>query len=306
MADQDLEQKIRKGGMTRRDFLKLSGRYAGGLGIAAGTGLLAGCNKKNGNPIGPTNPRYRLNIYNHTQGFLRTYDTGNLSGEFSIRITDLGVSGVDEYRWAARDPGFGALRASGKDGTIRLAMPGTETEYDLFLFNTSNEAPYQWMDEQNANFFGGSHDLIVYRKDFDGQTGPQRVWTGDNLSDYGIPAGGVFPQLNQALKPGGVPFTYGQIHAYTEEVDGARFTYGYGDSEGADGYHYETAITVNAESPNFIGAPGAMVSVGLEEAFENITKTDNIGGHSSLVTIQTEGIFNDKAIDLFTYTAAMT
>ena len=260
----------------------------------------------NGNGNGNEKINIAFTVYNHTQGQLGTFtaselDTGgfyDISMDY-IRNRGIDLSTVDDMRMAIREYNFGNLLYKTTNGTITIQAPGGDATWDIFLFNNQNGAPYQYMDEQNSGLYLNKHNFVVYRRDFDGQTGPEKVWTGSSLPELGNQAGGVWTQLNQALKPEGVPFTYGQIQVQ----DDGDFSYGYGDSNGAEGWHAGSYITINAER---IGDDrNAMKAFGLEEAFENITSVDNIGGTSSLVNIQLEGILTGKGKDLFTYTFVM-
>ena len=135
------------------------------------------------------------------------------------------------------------------------------------------------MDDFNSHLYKDKRDYIVYRKDFDSQTGPEDVWAN------------VFDQLNSALDVGFV--RWGSISRQTS----GDFSYGFGNSNGNAGWHEGRWITIN----NLEGNVLVMTMVGLEEAFENICQVDNIGGHSSLMTIQTGGVFNPVGKDLFDY-----
>jgi hypothetical protein len=153
------------------------------------------------------------------------------------------------------------------------------------------------MDEQNSHLYKDKRDYVVYRKDFDGQTGPERVWGGQPLPEIGGEPG-VLDQLNKALKPNQVPFRYGSITRQPNASSGD-FSYGYADCYGADGWHAGSWIGVNYKKLG--GNIKRSVAIGLEEAFENITCTQNIGGWPSSWFIQHWGVLTQEGKDLFTY-----
>ena len=152
------------------------------------------------------------------------------------------------------------------------------------------------MDDQSSKLAHGTKNLVVYRKDFDGQTGPESVWGGEFIPEIG--AYGVFDQLNQALDQGWVKWGY--INRQPTATSG-NFSYGYAAYGGWDGAHAGSWITVNIVK---IGIIQGCVGVGLEEAFENITGTQNIGGKPSSMTIQHWGVLNSVGKDLFAYVFA--
>jgi hypothetical protein len=293
-----LDKIIREGKMPRREFLEYFGKAA--LGMAAG-GALTDCKSPN-SPDDKT--KITFTVYNHTQGEIRKYDSGDITnvGVFTKNISDLGVSGVDTMRWAVREPGFGKLIGSGKDGIIRLGLPATEVEYDLFLFNTGNNADYAEMDAQGAYMLNGRHDFRTYRQDWDGQTGdenkyPQRVWTGNSLPEIGGNPGAMV-QVDSIMNPANTPIK-GSIFASETPINGADFAYGYGDSDGGDGGHYGGRVTVNADKLNYYIQ--AMVAIGVRETIENMWNVQNLS--QGLVN---QGIVRPSTKDRMCYLLAMT
>jgi hypothetical protein len=147
-----------------------------------------------------------------------------------------------------------------------------------------------------SQLYHGTHNYVVYRKDFDGQTGPESAWGGEFIPEVG--AYGVFDQLNSALDLGWVKWGY--INRQPSAGSGD-FSYGYSDCYLADGVHRGSWIAVNA---NKLTTIKQKVGVGLAEAFENICSVDNIGGNPSLTTIQYGGVLLPKGKDLFAYVFA--
>jgi hypothetical protein len=267
--------------MRRRDFLERAARTAGIISIGSIPIINSACKKDS--PTGPEPPvpvTLQFDVYNHTLGYRTSFTRNTTSGQsVIISVGDLGVLGVDPQRVAVRKDNFGSLVDYSGTGQCAFTAPKQNTSYDIILFNASNNAPYQWMDDFNSHLYKDKRDYIVYRKDFDSQTGPEDVWAN------------VFDQLNSALDVGFV--RWGSISRQTS----GDFSYGFGNSNGNAGWHEGRWITIN----NLEGNVLVMTMVGLEEAFENICQVDNIGGHSSLMTIQTGGVFNPVGKDLFDY-----
>jgi hypothetical protein len=295
----NLEQKI-----NRRSFLKKAVSALGGIALAGYIGLGIGC--KGGSPSGPTTPvqvTLQFDAFNHTQGFRSSLSKNVLSdSSVTIKVSDFSASDVDPNRIAIRERNSGGKVGNyvqySNTGAATFSAPSQSMGYDVILFNTSNGAPYDWMDAQNSSLYKGKRNYVVYRQDRDGLTGPESAWGGEPIPEIGNNYG-VFDQLNSALKPTAIPFSYGSIDRRPSAGSGD-FSYGFGLCYGADGWHAGTWIAVNPTKSNTMG----QVAVGLEEAFENITGTQNIGGHSSLTIIQYQGIFNPVGQDLICYTSA--
>jgi ribosomal protein L30/L7E len=162
--------------------------------------------------------------------------------------------------------------------------------YDIILFNSTNNAPYQWMDDQSSQLRFKKRNHVVYRKDRDGVTGPESVWDS------------VFDQLNSALSLGWV--NWGNINRQPTATSGD-FSYGYGicifGGGRADGLHGGSFILVDV---NWASDPTAPTAIGLSEAFENICSVQNIGGNPSSMTIQYRGVLKPVGKDLFAYAFA--
>ncbi len=204
-----------------------------------------------------------------------------------IKVSDLGINDVDPQRIAVRQDNFSSLVTYSGTGEAAFTAPKQSMSYDIILFNSSNNAPYAWMDSPlNSNLWNGTRNFIVCRKDFDGQTGPEAIWEN------------VFNQLNSALDLGWVK--WGSISRQPSSTSG-NFSYGYGDSHGAAGYHAGSWIIIN---PQLCSNELIMTMVGLAEGFENICWVDDIGGDSSLATMQTGGLLNPVGRDLFAYVFA--
>ena len=292
-----LDEKLRTGRLSRREFLELA---------TLGMGALALSQCKASSPTTPEPPvpvTLNFEVYNHTQGYRTSFSKTVMSGEqVIIRVGELNVNDVDPLRIAIREDGFGRLVRFSNTGEASFAAPKQSTNYDIILFNklrpdpSVGEVSYGWMDAQNSSLYKNKRNYTVFRKDFDGQTGPEAAWGGEFLPEVG--AYGVFDQLNSALDLGWVKWGY--INRQPD-ASGGDFSYGYANCYGADGCAGGSWIGVNAKkSPTMKGK----VAVGLAEGFENICCVDNIGGWPSLVTIQLWGVLNQNGKDLFAYVFA--
>lgn len=245
----------------------------------------------------PTPVTIAFDIYNHTQGFLNSY-TKSAMTEDTITVTmqelinTYGASGIDPDRLVIRQRGFGAVVGPySNTGETSFTAATDKTSLDIFLFNASNNAPYNCMEEEDSLLHLGKRDYVVYRQDFDGQDdGPEIIW--QNAID----------PLNQILKPNGIPYTYGSIQRKPKPNDGTGdFSYGFDDCYGADGYHdvYNNRIAVNWDKNN--GAIIFNTNIAIEELFEIITWTDNICGAPSNRIVSSNGTWTEQGKDLITY-----
>ena len=279
--------------MNRKVFSAL-----GGIILAGYVGIGVGCKSPTTpEPPKPVQVTLQFDVYNHTQGSRGSFTKTAMSGDnIVVRVNELNVNDVDPQRIAIREDNFGNLVRFSNAGEASFTAPKQDMSYDVILFNSTNNAPYQWMDDKNSKLAHSTKNLTVYRKDFDGQTGPEKVWGGEFIPEIG--AYGVFDQLNQALDQGWVKWGY--INRQPTATSG-NFSYGYGAYGGWDGAHAGSWITVNIVK---LGIIQGCVAVGLEEAFENITATQNIGGKPSSMTIQHWGVLNPVGKDLFAYAFA--
>jgi len=98
-----------------------------------------------------------LNVYNHTQGLLKTITVPNImtGSTHTVNIADLAVTGVDNQRIAARGPlndcqflGFDT------DGDVSFTVSRNHSSwnfiYSIMLMNASNNANFQLMDDENS------------------------------------------------------------------------------------------------------------------------------------------------------------
>jgi hypothetical protein len=283
----DLTGKIKEGRLTRRDFFKL------GALVGAGALVNYACGNKNvSSPTDPTPPNtnnpvnIKLIYRNHTQGKYGEKTITKKPGEqFIVRARDIGGGNVDADRVAVRESNFGKLIKFTNNRDLVLNAPNTNKTYEVYGFNIASGADYELMDEQNARLYNGKHNFVVWRRDFDGQTGPEYIWED------------VFEQLNNALiRPGGG--IYGSIDRRPNANSGD-FSYGYGiPPNGGIGCHGGDYIYVHPG-----GEDKSKIATGLSEAFEQICDVQNINGLPSRETICNYGSdrLNTIGRDLFTY-----
>jgi len=272
------------------------------LGVgAAAAGVYFLTKKKNDTtPPPPIDVTISLDAYNSTKGFQKnlTARTVKAGSTIDIPITDLGVTGVDTKYVAVYSEDFKTKIAFDTDSSATFTAPQSNVKYHIILFDklgtnfVGQQASYDWV--LSSSLQNGKRNHKVYRKDFDGQTGPEKVWGGEYIPL--IKANGVFDQLKASLNVGYT--VWGSIDRQPNSTSGD-FSYGFGNSHGADGYHAGSWITVNPV--NLDHDTQRMVAIGLEEAFENLISVDDIGGHSSSVNIQYHGVLTQNGKDLFVF-----
>jgi len=124
-----LDEKLRTGRLSRREFLEL-----GALGI--GALALGQCKDNPAMPEPPVPVTLNFEVYNHTQGYRTSFSKTVMSGEqVIIRVSELKVDDVDPQRIAVREDGFGSLVKFSNTGEASLAAPKKSTNYDVILFN---------------------------------------------------------------------------------------------------------------------------------------------------------------------------
>jgi hypothetical protein len=222
------------------------------LGVgAAAAGVYFLTKKKNDTtPPPPIDVTISLDAYNSTKGFQKnlTARTVKAGSTIDIPITDLGVTGVDAKYVAVYSEDFKTKISFDSDSSATFTAPQSNSKYHIILFNKlgtnflGQQASYDWV--QNSSLQNSKRNHKVYRKDFDGQTMEERVWGGEALPEIGGKKG-VFDQLKASLNVGYT--TWGSIDRQPTATSGD-FSYGAGDSIGADGQHLGDRITVNAKN----------------------------------------------------------
>lgn len=213
----------------------------------------------------------------------RTVKSGS---SVDIPISELGIAEIDPKYVAVYSEDFKKTISFDSDGSATFTAPSSNAKYHIMVFDSlgvnraGDQVLYDWI---NGLLYKSKRNHVVFRKDYDGQTMPERVWGGEALPEIGG-KNGVFDQINEALTVNynGVRVRWGSVDRQPTATTGDA-SYGAGDSEGADGYHYGDYITVNAKKLRY--DMKMMLSVGLEEAFELLIRVDNIGGYASRTTI---------------------
>jgi len=245
----------------------------------------------------------QFDVYNHTQGpvanFVKDNVTSgtNLSLSVANLIANYGISNVDAMRIALRQDNFGTFVKYSNTGMLDFTVPDKSTNYDIFLFNNSGSSLYDWMEAQRwpVKLLDGPNLFTVYRKDFEGQTGEERVWGGQFLPEIGDY--GVFDQLNNPLSPPWASFRYGGFNRKPDGTSG-EFSYGFGNSNGHEAWPTYDSITVN--SRRVPDLPG-QIARGMAMVLERIVGWNELGGQETYKTIQSGGVFHQPGKDLTAY-----
>jgi len=121
-----------------------------------------------------------FDVYNHTQGYLTQFTRENIDAgsQVTIKVSDLGVSGVDTKHIIVRkdtiDRMLGARVAWNKtNGTVTFTAPSTDTDYDVILLNDSGQYDKvdYWIDKGYGNLFLAPI-CTYFRFDRNGGSGP--------------------------------------------------------------------------------------------------------------------------------------
>ncbi|HJX05892.1 MAG TPA: hypothetical protein VJ461_04215 [Candidatus Nanoarchaeia archaeon] len=288
-----LDEELIKEKIPRRSFLKKTVSTLGSIALAGWIGSGIGCKSSTGpEPPEPVPVQVTLNfeVYNHIQGYKNQLTKTAMSGEpVAIRVGELGVSGVDQDRIAVKEDGFGKLVKFSNTGEAIFTAPKQSMNYDVILFNAYPGVNYNWMDEQDSQLYLEKRNYVVYRKDYDGQTGPETPWRE------------AFDQHNEALNLGWIQ--WGRIDRQPSAGSGD-FSYGYGYCFGGMGAHLGDHVLIEQS----LTGPAPM-GIANAEIFENITCVDDITGVSShkIITIMggpNAGSLNEVGKHLLAYVFA--
>lgn len=275
-----------------------------GVGAAAAGVYFLTKNKDDTTTPEPVDVTVSLDAYNHTKGFKKNLEarTVKSGSTIDIPITSTGVTGVDTKYVAVYSEDFKTKIAFDSDGSATFTAPQGNIKYHIILFDAlgtniyGDQVSYDWI--QNSRLHSGKRNHVVYRRDFDGQTMEERVWGGEALPELGGKRG-AFDQLDEDLRTS-YNVVWGHVDRQPTATTGD-FSYGAGDSIGADGLHAGSYITVNAKKLHY--SIMSMVATGLAEAFESLIGVDDIGGRTTRSTIQSQGVANEncKRLILFAY-----
>jgi len=292
----NLEKKIKEGKLNRRDFLKLTGK---GAGLTTLFFLLntQGCKSPNSPnvPNGPTTPttvKVKANIYNHTQGYIgeKTY-TGTSGALLPLKANEITSTNTDPDRITARyattEGNLGTIIGASQIGTVNWSYPNQDTTIEIFLMNSSNNAPYEEMDKYTNVGLG----KLIYN--------PNVKWRREDQGSYtgpAEPANNAIMQMHNALQ---FPWArYGSITKPLNTRD-ANFGVGYGNCNGLQRYNTGSWAGVN---PNLVNDNIQRQRMFIEGIFELITGAGDffgtpMGSHVS----NASGTLNAVGRDLFTY-----
>ncbi len=230
-----------------------------------------------------------FDLYNHTQGFLKSFEKRAFQGEtLKLHIDQFDVNGVDERRIVVREGRMWRRVAYSRLGECELIAPKTDTYYTIYLMNESHGADYRVVDvrvglyEGNLQFPRKMKWFIENRDGFEGPVEPLREAIQD---------------LNEALD---YPWaSYGQFLQVRNKSE-AHFFVGYGYCQDQYGWHTAKWAGVN---PKHSLTKIFMLETFLEEVFELVTSTENIGEKDSVSIIADPktGHLNAVGRDLFAY-----
>jgi hypothetical protein len=230
-----------------------------------------------------------FDIYNHTQGFLTNFRKKLEPGDrMTIRISDLGVEGVDVNRMVVREDRFGTRIAYSQTGVVHFEAPNDDKSYTLYLMNASNGADYRKVDtwtNTNEGVLEYVPPLKWYREDRNDFHGPEDV-----IQD-------AINQLNDALNYSWTK--YGSFQ-WIDQRKNSSFGVGYGYCRNQFGWHSPYWAGIN---PDHCLTHTMKLGTFLEEIFELITRLDDIGGKDTaiLITDPDTGNLNELGKDLLAY-----
>lgn len=230
-----------------------------------------------------------FDVFNHTQGFLKSFEKNMHSNEdLTIRIKDLGIEGVDEERIVIRKGIFGEQVALSKTGEVTFKAPDSSQKFTVYVMNASSGADYKKVDtwiQTNQGILEYTPYMKWHREDRNSFEGPEDV-----IQE-------ALDQLNQALDYSWAK--YGSFQRTNQKKE-SHFGVGYGFCRDQFGWHSPYWAGVN---PEHCGTYRARLSTFIEELFELVTRLDDIGGKdtASMITNKDTGEFNHIGRDLLAY-----
>lgn len=267
------------------------------LKIAAAPGIvfcllaIAACNQspETEDPNPPRPLTIVFNVFNSTKGLQGSFSqSGQTVTQMSFPLSSFNVQGVNPSRAVLREVNnggkLGKFKKYANNGSIDLIITNAEgasgqVQYDLFLFNSTNNVDYEGLEVNNpsATYRFGT----MKRVDRDGMTGPDYIFVN------------VVNQFNEALNPFGILF--GEIRYLGVTTESANMECGYGLSNGNDGWHEGNWWTIN---PNRCNTETSKLSIGNYENFETYFGVDDISS-----SIQNLGTLTPKGKDIIAYFA---
>jgi hypothetical protein len=278
------------------------------LAVALGYGIYELAKPKPVDPVIPTEEDYKttltFEVINHTTGIIGTYTVPDImtGTDYTVSIPGIrekiNIPGkIDENHIIVRGPRdncqFLAVNRHGNSASFKVDKTTQKTwnfSYTVLLLSAENNTNYALIDDfadQNSNWA-----ILNFPPNCTYWRGTDQLPGSENAIINAV------SQLNNALVIPG--FTYGKISKvdtngnfklyYTNEVTGGLHGY-------YDGVYFAKVNPSNIQEYQ-------MLFVWLEEIFELMTKTDDLGGKDSHRTItdwQTTGNLNQTGIDLLCY-----
>lgn len=284
-----LDRKI-----NRRDFLKEAATVAGTAAISSIPIIHSGC--KGGPADIPENPvKVNVTFFNHTQGELghRTYE--GLGGEnLSIKISDLGFSGVDGSKMAVRratgtPESLGGVVGFSKTGAAIVSFPEKNEDWEAYLMNAG--ADYELIENQ-ASFTSYVYARsLTWRREDIGVSGPEE------------PIIEAFRQVQEAIS---YPWKkYGELR---QDPNGA-MSVGYRIQDEPAFISMGTYAPVYIRvSPEICNTDELKLKYFIQSIFRITTHSGNLGDQESHLSIcnQQTGSLSPQGRDLTAYVYTMT
>jgi hypothetical protein len=289
-----LDERLRNGQMTRREFFKLGGKgLAVGAAGMAGLSIVStiGCNKSPAGPDIPVETDFIINVYNHMKGLDHTTSKkGYTNSKIQIYFSDLGIGGVSAQYLAARKPNMGARLATTTNGVLNIPTTN-ETTIDVYCFSYdggAQESHFQEIMGQGPVLVNGRNGNW-YRKNFDGRT-PNNEYQNNFKT--------VFNDLNNALMN---PFSVGS----TSSQGGTVWSYGCRYLSAGDGNKSYTDHWVCVDDISLHSNPSEIQRVMMAEMWEALPRIDNIGGGPSQMLICNGDRLNSIGVNLIRFAYIM-
>ena len=284
---------------TRRNFLKKTIKGISTIFLTSYIGLTPiACKKTPTTPETPPTPPHQVTVkvdfYNHTKGIIgeKTYTGMSSQPGLTIRVNDCpDNSTVNQKRIAVRQEnqggrGLGKLINFSRTGETNTNFPEENTTYQAYLMNNTNNADYNLIDEwidKGAGILAFSPNCTWHREDKDGFTGKESIINN------------AVSQLNKAIN-----YSWTKYGSLNKVGSNGNFGIGYGYCNNYIGWHTGSWAGVN---PKNCFNEAQQLKVFLEEIFELTTRTANLNGHNTFMTItdQYTANLNPVGKDLWAY-----
>lgn len=236
-------------------------------------------------------PRITLffDVYNHTQGFLKRFEKKTFKGEtIKLSIDQFDIEGVDERRIVVREGRMWRRVAYSRLGECEFVAPETDSYYSIYLMNASNNADYRAVDIRVGLYEGNLQFPRIMK------------WLRDDRDGYEGPDGPLMEAIQDLDDALLYPWArYGQFRKVSTKRE-SHFSVGYGYCEDEYGIHSLNWAGVN---PKHSKDDKFTRETFLEEIFELVTGTENIGEKDSvsLIADPRTGFLSAAGKDLLAY-----